>query len=310
MPECLVCWSPDGTLLQACRCESRVHTECLIQLVSHSNGRCGVCLSDYTPAAMMEVLRSSLAFGWTARKHYCFTWALVRAGHVEEALANLRTIDYTALGPSSVANCHVLEGRALLQLQRTDAALHCFQRAVRKIASLPMPLIDIGVFANAKIGLGLVYTQLAKYRKAEVAISDAARMGAHASGSTLMKAYRARASLVGAQGQHIEAWAFLLRRHKLALRVSKDEVLHAETLAEVHVARALCPGKMVAPEAMQRLLRIMRRTGRAEVVYAAARCLASRVRPKRRLCVKCHPEDVAHRDPEHVVHRRRFSECK
>jgi hypothetical protein len=88
---------------------------------------------------------------------------------------------------------------------------------VREIEGLPLPLVDIDVFANAKIGLGLVYTHLAKYGKAEGAISDAARMGVHASGSTLMKAYRSEASLVSAQGKYIEAWAFLLQRHKLDL---------------------------------------------------------------------------------------------
>jgi tetratricopeptide (TPR) repeat protein len=266
-----------------------------MQLVAHSNGRCGVCLAYYTPEAMMEVLRNSLAHNWNARKHYCFTWALVRAGRAEEALANLRTLDHAALGPSSAANCDILEGRALLQLLRTKEALRCFQRAVRKVEGLPMPLIDIDVFANAKIGLGLVYTQLAKYGKAEDAISDAARMGVHASGSTLMKVYRAKANLVSAQGHHIEAWAFLLRRHKLAIQASKDAVLHAESIAEAHVARALCPGKKVAPEAMRRLLRVIRRTGKAEVVRDAACLLASSTRPKRRLRVKCHPEHVVHR---------------
>ena len=266
-----------------------------MQLVAHSNGRCGVCLADYTPTAMMEALRNSLAHNWNARKHYCFAWALVWAGRAEEALANLRTLDHSALGPSSAANCDILEGRALLQLLRTEAALRCFQRAVRKIEGLPMPLIDIDVFANAKIGLGLVYTQLAKYGKAEDAISDAARMGVHASGSTLMKVYRAKANLVSAQGQHIEALAFLLWQHKLAVQASKDAVLHAETLADVHVARAQCPGKKVAPNVLRRLLKIIRRTGNADVVRDAARCLASSIRPERRLRVKCHPERVVHR---------------
>jgi hypothetical protein len=166
---------------------------------------------------------------------------------------------------------------------------------VRKIEGVPLPLIDIDVFANAKIGLGLVYTRLAKYGKAEDAISDAARMGVHASGSTLMKAYRAEANLLSAQGKYIEAWALLLRRHKLALRASKDVVLHAEALAEVRVARAQCPGKKVAPSVLRRLLKIIRRTGNADVVRDTARCLASCVKPKRRLRVKCHPERVVHR---------------
>ena len=296
MAECLVCWSSDGALLQACRCDSRVHVECLMKLVSHSNGRCGVCLSEYRPDAMTEVLRNSLAHSWSARKHYCFTWALVRAGRTEEALANLRTLDHAALGPSSTANCHVLEGRVLLQLQHTDAALRCFQRAVRKIEDLPIPLIDIDVYANAKIGLGLVYIQLAKYGKAENVITDAARMGAHASGSTLMKVYRAKANLSSALSQHIGAWAFLLRRHKFALQASKDPVLHAETLAEVHVARAQCPGKKAPPDVLRRLLKIIRRTGKADVVRGAARCLASIIRPARRVRGKHHPEVVAHRN--------------
>ena len=121
-------------------------------------------------------------------------------------------------------------------------------------------------------------------------------MGVHASGSTLMKAYRANANLLSAQGNYIEAWAFLLRRHKLALQASKDAVLHAETLAEVHVARARCPRKKVAPEAMRSLLRIIRRPGKAEIVRGTARCLASHIRPARRVRGKHHPEHVAHRN--------------
>jgi hypothetical protein len=166
---------------------------------------------------------------------------------------------------------------------------------VRKIEDLPLPLIDIDVYANAKIGLGLVYIQLAKYGQAENVITDAARMGAHASGSTLMKVYRAKANLSSALSQHIEAWAFLLRRHKFALQASKDPVLHAETLAEVHVARAQCPGKKAPPDVLRRLLKIIRRTGNTSVVRNTARCHASNIRPERRLRAKCHPEHVAHR---------------
>jgi tetratricopeptide (TPR) repeat protein len=193
------------------------------------------------------------------------------------------------------ANCRVLAGRALLQLQRFEEALCSFQQAVRKIAGLPMPLIDIDVYANAKIGIGAVYTKLAKYKKAKRAFADAIKLSTVGSHATLMKAFQASAILANAQGLYILAWRLLLGRHTIAVEISRDVVLHAEALAEVHVARALCPGKKVPLEDMRRLLRIIRRTGNAEVVRGAARLLVSRVKPKRRLRVKCHPEHVAHR---------------
>jgi tetratricopeptide (TPR) repeat protein len=246
---------------------------------------------------MMEVMRRALASGWAPRKHYCFCWALVRAGRAEEALLELRSIDHAAFegDPSAWANCQVLAGRALLQLQRYGQALLSFQEAVVRIEVSPIPLIDVNVLANAKIGLGATYTKLAKYKKAERAFAEAIKLSTLGSHATLMKAYHSAAILASAQGLYTEAWSFLLGRHNIAMEISRDVVLRAETLAEANVARARCPGKKVSPEAMCRLLRILRRTGKAQVVSEAARCLAPHVRPKRRLRVKCHPERVARR---------------
>ena len=245
----------------------------------------------------MQVIRRALALSWTQRKHYCYCWALVRAGHAETALVELRTIDHNAFEdePSVHANCHVLAGGALLQLQRIVEALRSFQQAVMRLEVLLRPLIDANVFANAIIGLGVAYTKMAKYEQAERAFAEAIKLSAVCSHATLMKAYQASASLANAQGLHLRAWDLLLRRHKIALKISRDIVLHAEALAEAHISRSQCPGNKIAPEAMQRLLRTIRRAGKAEVVSAAARCLASRIRPARRVRGKHHPEAVPHR---------------
>ena len=257
MAECSVCWSPDGRLLQACRCASRVHVECQMQVLPRAHGRCNVCLADYTPEAMMQVIRRALALSWAQRKHYCYCWALVRAGHAETALVELRSIDDNAFEdePSVRATCHVLTGRALLQLQRIVEALRSFQQAVMRLEVLPCPLIDVNVFANAKIGLGVAYTKIANYVRAGRALAEALKLSAVGSHATLMKAYQSSALLANAQGLHLQAWGLLLKRHKIALEISRDIVLHAETLAEVHISRSQCSGNKVAPEAMQTLLR-------------------------------------------------------
>ena len=118
----------------------------------------------------------------------------------------------------------------MLQLNHADDAIECFKLAMRKIKSTP--LVDYDVYANAKIGHGVALTTLGKYLQAERTLLDACRLATKAAQPTLMKAYHATASLSSARGNHFQAFAYLLRRHKIALRSSRDVVLHAETLVE------------------------------------------------------------------------------
>ena len=272
------------------------HAACLAPAVVMSDGYCKVCLAEYLPGAMCAVLRTSLMRHWTPKAHYCYAWALVRARRAAEALLQLTCIDHTALEsePGCVANCFVMEGRALLQLNRADEAVKAFERALTKVQ--PSQLVDVDVLVNAKVGLVYAHTELAKYKEAHREVTDASKLCELAAVSTVMKVYHANAALATARGRHFQAFAFLLGRHKMVLSSSRDCVFHAETLAESHLARLLIPAKKtLPPEDMRRLLKLIRRTGKKEVVQRAAHWLASQVRPARRLRGKRHPEVVEHR---------------
>jgi len=216
----------------------------------------------------------------------------------------LRKIDRATLDATTLANCLVLEGRALLQLNQADDAAACFKRAVEKIKRVPA--VDHDVYANAKIGLGIALATLGKDLQAERTLLDACRLATKAAQPTLMKAYYAIAtSLYSARGNHFQAFAYLLHRHQIALRSSGDIVLHAETLVEAQLARTCIPVKEeLAPHNMCRLLRTIRRTGKQEVVQRAARWLAVRVRPARRVRGKRHPEALEHRSRRMRLRKR------
>ena len=256
---------------------------------------------------MCAVLRHSLMRHWTPRAHYCYTWGLVRARRAAEALLQLGNIDHAALEhePGSVANCFVMKGRALLLLGKTEDAVDAFQRAAREIAKSPRQLVDVEVLINAKIGLVYAHTKQAKYLLAQREATDASKLCQLASAFTTMKVYHAISVLASAQGNHVQAFAFLLRRHKIALEASKDVVYHAETLVEAHLVRSFIPvRKKLAPDEMRRLLKIIRRTGKEDVVRNAASWLATEVQPARRLRGKRHPELVEHRSARRVRSRR------
>ena len=78
----------------------------------------------------------------------------------------------------------------------------------------------------------------------------------------------------------------------------------AETLAEAQLARSFIPVRVkLPPDELRRLLKMIRRTGRKDVVQSAARWLASQVRPARRVRGKRHPELLAHRAKPRPVRR-------
>ena len=308
MSECFVCLAGDGVLVEPCRCATHAHAACLAPAIAGSDGHCRVCLAEFRPDAMCAVLRLSLMRHWTPRAHYCYTWGLVRARRAAEALLQLGSIDHAALEhePGSVANCFVMKGRALLLLGRTEDAVDAFQQAAREIAKSQRQVVDVEVLTNAKIGLVYAHTKQAKYLHAQREATDASKLCQLASAFTTMKVYHAISVLASAQGNHVQAFAFLLRRHKIALEASKDVVLHTETLVEAHLARSFIPvRKKPAPHEICRLLRIIRRTGRQEIVIGAARWLASRVQPAQRLRGKRHPELVEQRRGRRMGVRRR-----
>ena len=121
MSECFVCLAGDGVLVEPCRCATHAHAACLAPVIAGGNGYCKVCLAEFLPEAMVQVLRLSLMRKWTPKAHYCYTWSLVRAGRAAEALLQLDSIDHTALEhePGCVANCFVMKGRALLMLGKS-----------------------------------------------------------------------------------------------------------------------------------------------------------------------------------------------
>ena len=256
---------------------------------------------------MCAVLRLSLMRHWTPKAHYCYTWGLVRAERPAEALLQLGNIERAALEqePGCVANCSVMEGRALLLLEKTDDAIKSFRRAEREVQAEPSQLVDVDVLVNAKIGLVYAYTRLGKHQHAERPLSDVCKLCELATESTVMKIYHAMAASAIAQGYHVQAFACLIRRHKIALKTSRDVVFHAETLAEAHLARSCIPVKKKLPlDDMRRLLKIIRRTGKNGVVRNVARWLASHVRPLRRVRGKQHPEVVEQRHGRHLSARK------
>ena len=106
---------------------------------------------------------------------------------------------------------------------------------------------------------------------------------------------RASASLAHAQGAHESALELLARFHEFLIQHEKDSISLAETAASVQAARGRCKGRRVNRAILQRCLRMMRRDGRREIVAAAALTLSASLRPRKRLRVKSHPEDVEHR---------------
>ena len=132
MTECYICLAGDGVLVEPCRCAMHAHAVCLAPVIAGGDGVCKVCLAEFLPDATYAVLRTSLMRNWTPKAHSCYTWGLICAGHVAEALLQLGDIDHAALehAPGCVANCFVMKGRALRQLQRTGAAINAFRRAV------------------------------------------------------------------------------------------------------------------------------------------------------------------------------------
>ena len=311
MSECFICWSGGGVLVEPCRCAISAHAACLASAVVASSGHCRVCLAEFGSDAMCAVLRLCLTRKWAPKLHYLYTWGLIRAGRAAEALLQLGAIDHGALRrePGVVANCSVLQGRAFLQLRRTEEAVKSFQRAVQRVYESAQQLVDVDVLINAKIGLVYAHTNLVQYQQAERHLADATKLCELAAGATIMKALHAAASLAHARGLHTQAFASLLQRHKLALRTSMDVVLHTETLLEAHLARSMCPAKWkLSPSDLCRLVTIIRRTGKKDVVRGASRWLASQIRPVRRLRAKRHPELVEQRDEG--AKRRRSNACK
>ena len=106
---------------------------------------------------------------------------------------------------------------------------------------------------------------------------------------------RASASLAHAQGAHESVLELLARLHEFLIQHEKDSISLAEAAADVQLARGRCKGRRVNRAILQRCLRMMRRDGRREIVAAAALTLSASLRPRKRLRVKSHPEDVEHR---------------
>ena len=115
-------------------------------MIAGGDGVCKVCLAEFLPDAMYAVSRTSLMRNWTPKAHSCYTWGLICAGHVAEALLQLGDIDHAAFehAPGCVANCFVMKGRALRQLQRTGAAINAFRRAVLVAQGAPTHLCNAG----------------------------------------------------------------------------------------------------------------------------------------------------------------------
>ena len=299
MEECYVCLSPGG--VRACRCAGHVHISCLAPLILATGFRCKSCAGEFNKEATLAIARHLVATrGISPQRRYLLCWALVRAGRAEEALGELNTlVGEAALFPTGRrANVQVMLGRAFLQLRRRGEAIRAFRSArslLEKSHARPMPREAIETYANTLVGLALAYMEHGRHARAGVYLRDARAIAPLASLSTVTKIMRAAAAHAHLQGDDERAVDLLSSLHQVNLRHETDSVGRAETAAGVQVARGRCMGRTVNRDILRRCLRIMRRDGRPDLVAAAARSLASTLRPQARLRVKSRPETVTHR---------------
>ena len=298
---CLVCLE-DGGGAHGCGCSCTTHTPCLLALLDNDYSRCPNCFVEFSNAAVLEAAKLAVEQEGATKRLIFYGAALTAANQPLRAIKTLLDDGINLDTECVIARWHVEIGSAYLSAGMPQMSKMHLETAVTRlqrgsplepaVACLQQGLPPQSLYARALVGLAQTCLRMGDVGQASNTMLKAISLTKWLAGAECVAVMRVIAHICRATGdkrKSVDAHATIC---EILDHEEPDPWACAKGQAELGLAEIEC-GKDASNRLRGALNVLRKRPSTYEpILGAAARGLASLVRPRKRLRWKRHPESV------------------
>ena len=266
-----------------------MHTHCLLALMDNGYRRCPNCFAEFSNAAVLEAAKLAMEQEGTTKRRIFYGAALTDANQPLRAIEALLDDDINLDTECVIARWHVEIGSAYLSAGMPQMSKMHLETAVTRLQQGSPPQ---SLYARALVALAQTCLRLGDVCQASKTTLKAISLTKWLTGAECVAVMRVIAHICKAKGdkqQFVDAHATIC---EILGQEEPDPWACAKGQAELGLAEIEC-GKDASNRLRGALNVLRKRPSTSEpILGAAARGLASLVRPRKRLKWKRHPESV------------------